>query len=309
MRVLVAVPAFNEEASIAASVQSVLDSQHNDVQVVVLDNASTDRTVRRVQELAQHDDRISVVCGTQNIGMLNNFVRAFDLLAGSAADLVGFLPANDRYLPGMIDVCLEAIELEPDTGVFSSNVQMGNADSVPFFDSSIWLPSHHEIHLRANYTYIGSSIFRRDALAELGGFNMTFRYLFDAELLARAKYANPSVYVPQILGYRTPGSPNATSAAASLRAPIELALIRLNLWDEYAGAVHGTNEGPALAGVARYCNALSAQFSSTSLITRYRHLADAFADEPGKEANEAPSPHNPPPGARLLRMHHSDVTS
>jgi len=52
------IPARNEEASIAASVAAALASQNVELEVVVLDDHSTDRTAEIVQTLAQSDSRV-----------------------------------------------------------------------------------------------------------------------------------------------------------------------------------------------------------------------------------------------------------
>lgn len=302
MSVLIVIPAFNEESSIMQAIQSVLECEHQDIRVAVIDNASTDTTAQLVEEYARRDNRVSLLCNSSNIGMLRNFSKAFDVLAASHAEFVGFLPANDQYLPGMVDVCLEAMAIEPQSMVFSCNVQVGSAASEPFFGAPIFLPALLDMHLRANYAYIGGTIFRRGALSRLHGFNMTYRYLFDAELLARAKLVFPSIYVPQVLACRDPGGLNQVRATESLRAPIELGLIRLNLWDEFADTVLRSTVDQTLGGVARYCLALSSEIPGGTLFSRYRHLALAFANTRNLEVVQTRLPHDLPLGSRLLRI-------
>jgi glycosyltransferase involved in cell wall biosynthesis len=58
--VSVLIPARNEERSIAAAVNSVLASRGIDFEVVVLDDASTDRTAEIVAEVAAQDPRVRI---------------------------------------------------------------------------------------------------------------------------------------------------------------------------------------------------------------------------------------------------------
>ncbi len=53
----VLIPARNEEANIAAALRSVLQSDDIDIEVIVLDDDSTDRTAEIVREIAQNDSR------------------------------------------------------------------------------------------------------------------------------------------------------------------------------------------------------------------------------------------------------------
>src|SRR3954471_9208696 len=54
----VLIPARNEEANIGAALQSVLQSDGVEIEVIVLDDHSTDRTAEIVREIAQTDPRV-----------------------------------------------------------------------------------------------------------------------------------------------------------------------------------------------------------------------------------------------------------
>ena len=58
--VSVLIPARNEEAGIAACVESVLTSSNTDLDVIVLDDHSTDATAAIVREIAKRDSRLSL---------------------------------------------------------------------------------------------------------------------------------------------------------------------------------------------------------------------------------------------------------
>ncbi|WP_306317759.1 MULTISPECIES: bifunctional polysaccharide deacetylase/glycosyltransferase family 2 protein [unclassified Streptomyces] len=60
--VTVLVPAYNEEAGIGATLRSLLASTHQRLQIIVIDDGSSDRTVEIADEYARRDPRIQVVC-------------------------------------------------------------------------------------------------------------------------------------------------------------------------------------------------------------------------------------------------------
>ena len=60
-RVAVCIPARNEEAGIAACVQSVLQSEETALEVLVVDDHSSDDTAAIVRELATHDRRVRLI--------------------------------------------------------------------------------------------------------------------------------------------------------------------------------------------------------------------------------------------------------
>ncbi|MGB8166031.1 MAG: glycosyltransferase family 2 protein [Chthoniobacteraceae bacterium] len=104
VRCSVLIPARNEEANIAACLESVLVAPQPEMEVVVLDDASTDRTAAIVSEFAQRDPRVRLEsapplppgwCGKQH---------ACHVLAGLARQpLLIFLDADVRLEADAID--------------------------------------------------------------------------------------------------------------------------------------------------------------------------------------------------------------
>jgi glycosyltransferase involved in cell wall biosynthesis len=107
--VAVLIPARNEEANIGAAVDSVLTSIGVDVQVFVLDDASTDRTAEIVREAALRDARVQLLTGRDLPPGWNGKQYACWRLAQAAASQSGpadtllFLDADVRVAPGCIE--------------------------------------------------------------------------------------------------------------------------------------------------------------------------------------------------------------
>lgn len=107
----VLIPARDEEASIAAAVESVLDSEDLDLEVIVLDDHSRDRTREIVEALADRDPRVSVHtapslpsgwCGKQH---------ACHVLAGLARHpLLAFIDADVRVEPSGLARMVDTLE-------------------------------------------------------------------------------------------------------------------------------------------------------------------------------------------------------
>jgi hypothetical protein len=111
-RVAVLIPARDEERNIAACVESVLASVDVAVEVLVLDDASTDRTRAIVEAMAARDARVRVV-STQALPVgWNGKQRACWLLAEAAgrqetgAPLLVFLDADVRLAPEALTRCV-----------------------------------------------------------------------------------------------------------------------------------------------------------------------------------------------------------
>ena len=110
-QVAVLVPARNEEANIAACLAAVLGSSGVELQVLVLDDASTDRTGELVDAIAAGEPRLRLVTTRSLPAGWNGKQHACWLLAEQAATpLLLFLDADVRLAPDAIARC--AAELQ-----------------------------------------------------------------------------------------------------------------------------------------------------------------------------------------------------
>lgn len=113
-KVSIIIPAYNVEAYIAASVDSALAQTYPNVEVVVVDDGSTDATS---EILTGYGDRIVVV--TQANGGLaaarNSGLRA------ATGDIFGLLDGDDTWLPERLDRMVDLLESRPDLGLVTSD--------------------------------------------------------------------------------------------------------------------------------------------------------------------------------------------
>lgn len=112
MRVAVLIPARNEEHNIQACLESVLSCRSVDIEVLVLDDASTDRTAAIVREIAASDVRVRLVAAQSLPAGWNGKQRACWLLAQeTTAPLLLFLDADVRILPDALARCSTEIQI------------------------------------------------------------------------------------------------------------------------------------------------------------------------------------------------------
>jgi glycosyltransferase involved in cell wall biosynthesis len=92
------IPCFNEEDNVGPTVDSVREAMgsRHDYEIVLVNDASTDRTLERMQALAAADPRIRVLDNPSNLGFGGSYKRG----AGAAtATYVMMLPGDDGF-PG-----------------------------------------------------------------------------------------------------------------------------------------------------------------------------------------------------------------
>jgi glycosyltransferase involved in cell wall biosynthesis len=90
-------PTFNEEAAIATCIEQLsafMGSQLIGVEYehLIIDNASTDRTVEIIEAFTKKDSRIKLIVNSRNIGAPQNILRGLTFSNGSA--VIPMLPAD-----------------------------------------------------------------------------------------------------------------------------------------------------------------------------------------------------------------------
>ncbi|MCI0564408.1 MAG: glycosyltransferase family 2 protein, partial [Nitrososphaera sp.] len=97
-RISVIIPAYNRVQTIRRAVQSTLDQTYTDIEVIVVDDASTDGTVEAVEAIK--DPRIKVHRLSQNAGPSHARNCGIRLASG---ELVAFLDSDDAWLPRKLE--------------------------------------------------------------------------------------------------------------------------------------------------------------------------------------------------------------
>lgn len=99
--VSVVMPAFNAAATVRGAVQSVLEQTYRCLELLVVDDASTDSTLAILNEAARSDPRIKVISMPSNSGAAA--ARNVGLRAAHG-ELIAFLDADDLWQPNKLEL-------------------------------------------------------------------------------------------------------------------------------------------------------------------------------------------------------------
>ena len=170
-RVTVVIPAYNAEPFLPAALESIASQSYDDWDVVVADDASTDRTSTIVEE---HGARFRVVRSEVNEGPAGARNRA---LAQASGELVVFLDADDRVLPRYLD---RMVELYDDNCVRGVGVGIVSCDAELLAPDGAHAQSYMEVSGFPGEVTIGAmlvsnlvppgSMIRRSLVDEVGEF-------------------------------------------------------------------------------------------------------------------------------------------
>ena len=105
-KVSVIVPAYNAEKTIGRCVDSILHQDFHDLELIVMDDGSTDGTPDLLDAYARQDDRVRVV-HKPNSGVSDTRNQALDLARG---EWVQFLDADDWIVPEATKLLVRSAE-------------------------------------------------------------------------------------------------------------------------------------------------------------------------------------------------------
>jgi glycosyltransferase involved in cell wall biosynthesis len=107
----IGIPVFNGQEFLPDLLDSLLAQTFRDFEIVICDNASTDRTAQICCEYQRLDSRVHVVRNQRNVGAVANFNRVFEL---STAPLFKWAAHDDLYHQAYLDACVSLLEKNPD---------------------------------------------------------------------------------------------------------------------------------------------------------------------------------------------------
>lgn len=154
--VSIGLPVYNGEDFLEDAIRSVLAQTHDDLELVICDNASTDRTAEICRDCAAGDRRIRLFRNDENLGAALNYNRVF---AESRGRYFKWLAHDDRLLPTYVASTVATLEARPDAvmchsvvdfidpagrrlGTYTSSMSGGDSAEVAERFAAVVLQSH-----------------------------------------------------------------------------------------------------------------------------------------------------------------------
>jgi glycosyltransferase involved in cell wall biosynthesis len=187
----IVMPVLNRAALIGRAIASVLDQKAEEVEIIVVDGGSTDRTrdiARAFADVRLIEAPNSSIWEAVNIGVRH-----------ANGSLIGHLNSDDRLLPGALDKIREAAAAAPAAAIIRGRARFVAADGtggfrpMPVFDANV----AESLDLRAvmgGPTAINACFVRAETYHRLGCYDESLRIAADREWLLRAVLADTQVH-------------------------------------------------------------------------------------------------------------------
>ena len=234
-RVSVIIPAYNHEEFIVETISSVLAQDWKNLEIIVVDDASTDLTLQRASSLTS--DVVKVIGLPTNKGAGFAYNIGFAEVTG---DYIMGLGSDDCFLRGKIQAQVEYCESNPEIGILGTFVQTNVIPGEKSRHCEIEESFNHYLDLNDPENWIWknplaqSSVMIRSQAHELIGMSRTDSpKTLDWELWLRAQSLGVKIgLLPEVLTFHrqvegsvTHSNPNATT--------MEYVAHCLRFWDGY----------------------------------------------------------------------------
>jgi glycosyltransferase involved in cell wall biosynthesis len=163
------------------AVKSAFEQDYSNIEVIVIDNASTDDS-QSVLSCLQSKYNFVFEINDKNIGMVPNFNRCMDLAKG---EYIVFLSSDDLIKPQFVSKCLELFSAD-NVGMVVAHcdgIDQQHKVSVkkPFFESSgiISGQEHARIFMMTGIYFPSQVLIKKSTLQDVGGWNTRYPIFFD----------------------------------------------------------------------------------------------------------------------------------
>lgn len=195
--VSIAMTTYNGEKFIKKQLDSIINQTYKNLEIIICDDGSIDRTIDIIKEYQKKDKRIKLYINEKNLGFSKNFEKAISLCKG---DYIALSDQDDIWeldkIETMVKNINDAVLIYGDEKLIDENDNI-IADS--FFQITEYIPEND--NYKKFYTnchiYGHNMMFKKELVKDL--FPIPFNY--DIWIALKASKKGKIKYINKVLGY------------------------------------------------------------------------------------------------------------
>jgi glycosyltransferase involved in cell wall biosynthesis len=228
----VILPNYNHGQYLRRAIEAILQQDHPPIEIIIVDDGSTDGSHSIIAELARTSPLIRVFRNSTNEGVISAQTRA---LAAARGAYVHLAAADDTVLPGFYALAMATLEQRPEAGLFTGDsflvdgatgrVMGVRPIAMPAFKPGYLAPERVRKALAHtdNWILTGASVIRASAMHACGSLQVELGPFADGYLTRKIALSHGYCYAPRFVATWTIFS-NSFSNAAALNPDRALAL-------------------------------------------------------------------------------------
>lgn len=201
-KVSVIIPAFNAAETLAEAVYSAVNGSHQHLEILIVDDCSTDDTSKVAAKLVEVDPRIQLFVNPHNFGVSKSRNLMIELATGK---YVAFLDSDDTWEPNKLEFCLQMLADNPEVKAVAHALRYldksGNKLSyIPTYPTTKAQMQEIKVTGESPWVFPSSVVVDRTTLLIEGGFAEDWQVGEDTELFTKIAQKHGLLAATQPLG-------------------------------------------------------------------------------------------------------------
>lgn len=204
----VLMPNYNHAKFVGEALEAILQQSYRPIEVIVIDDASTDSSVEVIQQFAKRYPIIRLIQNENNMGVVHNLKNLSEIAIGNYIYLPG---ADDKIMPGFLEKSMEMLIEYPHAGLCSTLSYVINEEGmyqgllrsagIISTQKSFIPPEKAQKALLKYGSWIlgNATIFRKKALLEAGGYIPELRSFADGFIQQVIALRDGVCFIPEPL--------------------------------------------------------------------------------------------------------------
>ena len=194
-------PSYNQAQFLEKTIQSVLRQDYPNIEYIIIDGASNDRSVEIIQ---RYTNQLVYWVSEEDAGQTDAINKGF---ARAQGEILAWINSDDTYLPDAVSGAVDFLNANPDAGMV-----YGDANLIDETGEVIGkFPARQTDYkrLRRGYVHIPqqAAFFRAELWRQVGPLDPTFYFAMDYDLWVRISRVAPIYYHPHLwANFRLHGS-------------------------------------------------------------------------------------------------------
>jgi glycosyltransferase involved in cell wall biosynthesis len=231
-RLTIGLPVYNGEQYLAEALDALLTQSYTNFELVISDNASTDKTPEICRAFCARDARIRYIRQSTNVGAAPNHNFLVPLARG---EYFKWASHDDVYAPTLLERCVQVLDSRPDVALVHAwdaiidehgDVVKALPYSLRSDDPRPWVRLRDCLYVPGGNDFYG--VIRTDVLRRVKPHG-TY-YNADRTFVTSLCLQGPFVQVPEVLYYRRDHADRASRAPDRRARAVVLAPERANRW-------------------------------------------------------------------------------
>jgi glycosyltransferase involved in cell wall biosynthesis len=237
--VSVIIPVYNGEKFLVGAIESIRQQNYQPLEIIVVDDGSTDRTAEVAAQLHKHIRYIY----QPNKGPAAARNHGAKLAQG---EIITFLDVDDQWADNVLIDFTDYLNNHPDVDIVQGLIQQMRLEATTNEDALVFQP----VFQPYQFINIGSAIYRRSVFDKVGFFDPQLRDNEDTDWFIQAWEQNIiKVVLPQIMLFYRKHAHNTTLEQKSGH----VSLIKLYKRHLDRVRIQGLQNPPPLVSLADYC--------------------------------------------------------